>query len=242
MHGTPLEDAYTQRTRVQNWLPLGSRIEAVPAEVSRNAVVVPRALGEALLPLLGAYTGAVIEDVPAAKLSWLIPPRAGAEWGLPGVDVFGRGSWVGTPDPWAEIRCRWRVAVEDADPLTEPDALRSALVTVLARKKPPNRSTKRFSLPGEQRPQGTAATHELPLSPVRHRPAPGVPSREPETAAGGHRRDIRAVPVPLPPSGDQFRTDQEILRGHAHALSGTSHDRKVDDPCSSTASPRPRPG
>ena len=130
---TPLEDAHLKRARTLNWLPFGSGIEAVPAGVFWNAVVVSRTLGEALLPMLGEYTGAVIEDVPAGKLYWLIPPGAGTWWGLPGVDVLGRDSWVGVPGPWAEFRCRWRIAVDAAGPLTEPDALRDALVTVLAR-------------------------------------------------------------------------------------------------------------
>lgn len=132
MDAAPLESAgISNRTRYMNWLPIGSTIEAVPAGVFWNAVAVPSALGHRLLAQLGEYTGAVIEDVAAETLYWLIPPGTGTLWDLPGIAVLSRNSWVGVPGPDASHRCRWRVSVDDAGPLTEPDALRTALATVL---------------------------------------------------------------------------------------------------------------
>ncbi|MFG2500023.1 hypothetical protein ACGFSB_17655 [Streptomyces sp. NPDC048441] len=120
------------RTRRPEWLPLGNTIETVPAGVFWNAVRVPADVGEKVLRVLGEFTGAVIEDRSAQTLYWLVPPRAAREWGLPGVEILGIDAWVGVPGPSVEYRCRWRISVDDAGPLTEPDALRTALVAVLA--------------------------------------------------------------------------------------------------------------
>ncbi|WP_019354737.1 hypothetical protein [Streptomyces sp. AA1529] len=133
MDAGPIECAgISNRTRYMNWLPIGSTIEAVPAGVFWNAVVVPGTLGRQLLDELGEFTGAVIEDVSAEKLYWLIPPRAGTEWNLPGIEVLSTDSWVGVPGPDATLRCRWHVSVDDVGALTEPDALRAALVAVIS--------------------------------------------------------------------------------------------------------------
>ncbi|MFD8871120.1 hypothetical protein ACFV1F_43455 [Streptomyces sp. NPDC059590] len=127
----------TSNHRVLSWTPpSGQSAELRPAGRSWDVVRVPLSIGigERALGLLGATTGAVIENPIDRVLYWLIEPGSAAQWDmslLPSVQVWGATAYIEVP-PAARTTgpgVHWRVPPRYDCHLTDPAALLTALQT-----------------------------------------------------------------------------------------------------------------
>jgi hypothetical protein len=116
--------------------PSGQSAELQPAGKSWDVVRVPLSIGigERALGLLGATTGAVIENPIDRVLYWLIEPGTAAEWDmslLPSVQVWEATAYIEVP----RLVCttgpgvHWRVPLRRDRYLTDPAVLLTALRT-----------------------------------------------------------------------------------------------------------------
>ncbi|MFE1272156.1 hypothetical protein [Streptomyces sp. NPDC058758] len=92
-----------------------------------HAVRVPRGVGLLVLDILGARSGAVIEDGTA--LYWLLPAGSTEGWTAPGTKALTAGTVLSVP----VARCttapgsHWRICPGEDRLLTSADALRAAM-------------------------------------------------------------------------------------------------------------------
>ncbi|MEU5839051.1 hypothetical protein ABZ820_36050 [Streptomyces diacarni] len=101
-----------------------------PVGVWWDAVRVPWGRGSRAIQRLGRACGGVVGDPYGAWLYWLVPPRAGVEWGSAGEAVcLSVACWLpvpardrtGPPGPY------WAVPYEAGSALTDAARLRAAL-------------------------------------------------------------------------------------------------------------------
>ncbi|KAK1180665.1 hypothetical protein B7755_022480 [Streptomyces sp. NBS 14/10] len=125
----------TNNHRVLQWTPpSGQNAQLQPAGTSWDVVRVPLSIGigERALDLLGATTGAAIENPIDRVLYWLIKPGAAVAWDmslLPAVQVWGATAYIEVP-PVARTTgpgVRWRVPLRYGRHLTDPTVLLAAL-------------------------------------------------------------------------------------------------------------------
>lgn len=95
-----------------------------------DAVRVPRSVGLGALSILGGRSGAVLEDPSAITLYWFIPPGASKEWDVPNTRTLERDAHIVIPP--ARRTCgpgpHWRIGPTDGAWVTDPAALRAALL------------------------------------------------------------------------------------------------------------------
>ncbi|MGO4750715.1 hypothetical protein AB4212_19200, partial [Streptomyces sp. 2MCAF27] len=121
---------------IEPWTPPSGRsMQLQPAGGSWDVVRVPLSIGigKRTLDILGATTGAVIENPFDKVFYWLIAPRSAAEWDmrqLPNIQVWGATTYIEVPpvDCRRGPGVRWRVPPRDRH-LTDPAALLAALKT-----------------------------------------------------------------------------------------------------------------
>lgn len=107
-------------------LNLGAATTAQPAGQTWDAVRVPRSIGLITLDILGARSGAVIEDERA--LYWLVPLNTATGWDITNIAILGVGTRVSVPPArrMAGPGPFWRVCPGETW-LTDADALRAAI-------------------------------------------------------------------------------------------------------------------
>ncbi|NML55370.1 hypothetical protein HHL19_16500 [Streptomyces sp. R302] len=107
-----------------------SKTESEPKTVGAewDAIQVPRSVGLVALNILGARSGAVIEDETA--LYWLLPAGSTEGWSTRGTKALPTGTTLDVP----VARCttgpgpHWRICPGEDRLLTSVDALRAAVV------------------------------------------------------------------------------------------------------------------
>ncbi|WP_351232172.1 hypothetical protein [Streptomyces sp. NPDC002133] len=105
----------------------------IPAGRDWDAVRVPRSVGLTALSILGARSGAVLEDPGALALYWFVPAGAAADWAVTNTRPIGRGTFVVIPPP---LRIEgpgphWRICPTDGTWTTQPGALQAAIEAAL---------------------------------------------------------------------------------------------------------------
>ncbi|MGA4979869.1 hypothetical protein [Streptomyces cinereoruber] len=107
-------------------LNLGAATTAQLAGQAWDAIRVPRSIGLLTLDILGARSGAVIED--GLALYWLVPIGTATGWDITGTTVLSAGARVSVPPArrMAGPGPFWRVCPGDTW-LTDADTLRAAV-------------------------------------------------------------------------------------------------------------------
>ncbi|MFF7652838.1 hypothetical protein ACFZCY_23960 [Streptomyces sp. NPDC007983] len=125
------------RFRAQRWTPpSGHELTVLPAGRWWDAVRAAEPVGERALKLLGADSGAVIQD-RYGPLYWLVRPGTADGWEVRHVRVLGlsasTASYLGVPPAQRTTRpgTHWRVPVGPDRYLTDAARLRGALVAAL---------------------------------------------------------------------------------------------------------------
>jgi hypothetical protein len=113
--------------------PPRSACEALPAGVTWDAVRVPRNIGLTALTILGARSGAVIEDPNGLALYWFIRPGRATAWGVTNTVALSTGSFVVVPPArrTAGPGPHWRVCPGTKPWTTDVEALRTAVEDAL---------------------------------------------------------------------------------------------------------------
>ncbi|MGC5394858.1 hypothetical protein ACPXCP_03800 [Streptomyces sp. DT20] len=95
-----------------------------------DAVRVPRSIGLDALAILGSRSGAVLDDPLSASLYWFIPQGASVEWNVPNTRTLEQKAHLAIP-PVRRTEgpgFYWRVCPGEGAWVTEPAALRAALL------------------------------------------------------------------------------------------------------------------
>lgn len=109
--------------------PPAAGCELLDAGATWDAIRVPRSVGVIALEILGARSGAVIEDPVAPALYWLVPEGSAARWDIVGTHALSRGHTLTVPPARRTVGPgpHWRVCPGDEAWLTDADALRAAI-------------------------------------------------------------------------------------------------------------------
>ncbi|MGY0061601.1 hypothetical protein ACWY4P_34545 [Streptomyces sp. LZ34] len=125
------------RTRALKWTPpSGHDVNVVKTGKWWDAVRSSASVGEHALGLLGAESGAVIQD-KHGPLYWLVRPGAADGWNVRQVQVLGAStataSYVGVPPAHWTSRpgTHWRIPVGPGRYLTDAKLLHGALVLAI---------------------------------------------------------------------------------------------------------------
>jgi hypothetical protein len=122
----------TTATRQLDWLPItNTRVQAVRCGHVWDAVCVPASCGEVVLRLLGDRSGALIEDLWARLMYWLVRPGTADAWpDWPEVQLLGEACWLTVPGLLCDGSLHWRIRPDRVeDHLTDPDLLRQAVAS-----------------------------------------------------------------------------------------------------------------
>lgn len=109
--------------------PPRSACEPLPVGVSWDAVRVPRTVGLTALTILGARSGAVIEDPSGVALYWSIRPGRASDWDVANTVALSTGSLVVVPPDRRTVGPgpHWRVCPGTESWTTDVEALRAAV-------------------------------------------------------------------------------------------------------------------
>ncbi|EFL22441.1 hypothetical protein SSOG_02153 [Streptomyces himastatinicus ATCC 53653] len=125
------------RIKFHRWTPpCGHELTVLPAGRWWDAVRATEPVGERALRLLGADSGAVIQD-RYGPLYWLVRPGAADGWDVRDVRVLGlsttTASYIGVPPGHRTTSpgTHWRIAVGPDRYLTDAARLRGALLAAL---------------------------------------------------------------------------------------------------------------
>uniref|UniRef100_A0AAU2JUK8 Bifunctional DNA primase/polymerase n=1 Tax=Streptomyces sp. NBC_00049 TaxID=2903617 RepID=A0AAU2JUK8_9ACTN len=114
--------------------PLG--VALLPAGLRWDVLVLPGALGQATLDVLGLLLdrpGPVLADFGDSRLGFFVPPGTASRWIGTGVRGAGRGSWIVVPYPGrATGGVRWLVLPDGEGTLTDPAVLELAMHEAVA--------------------------------------------------------------------------------------------------------------
>jgi hypothetical protein len=104
-----------------------------PAGHDWDAIQVPRSVGLTALDILGARSGAVLDEPRDTVLLWFIAPGASAAWDVPNTRAISEGGDVVIP-PHRRTQGpgpHWKICPGDDAWLTDVDALRAAIEDAL---------------------------------------------------------------------------------------------------------------
>jgi hypothetical protein len=114
----------------------GTGIAMLPRGVTWDAIVVQHGAGQQVVEMLDADAarGPVLTDSVQGRSYFLVPTGTAARWSAPDTTALGArfGWWIGVPAPGLRtVRAQWTVPPDGRGTLTDPAALREAIVRLV---------------------------------------------------------------------------------------------------------------